>query len=176
METCSPIFCMYIFFKIYLQWIYWTLFFYCTLFLNFLPVTPPEPKLFYFYYNMSNILVVTCAHCNLFVGSMLRLTLSLANVAPTLISLEENIQEYFKVSLRELSCCICVLSYGSMWVCELGYLSYYLNKVIVRFLFAHRQNVAKYDHVLNLVVWTTWVNHASSFVIYKSHMSYFTLQ
>jgi hypothetical protein len=97
-------------------------------------------------------------------------------VAPTLISVEENIQEYFKVSLQPLSCCICVLSYGSMGVCELSYLSYYLNKVIVRFLFAQVQNVAKYGHVLNLVVWTTGVIHASSFVINKSHMSYFTLQ
>ena len=56
-------------------------------------------KLFYFYYNMSNILVATCAHCDLFVGSVFRPTLSIANVAPTLIFVEENIQEYFKVSL-----------------------------------------------------------------------------
>ena len=62
----------------------------------------------------SNILVATCAHCDLFVGYVFRLTLSLVDVAPTLISIEENIQEYFKVSLRPLSCCICVLSYGSM--------------------------------------------------------------
>jgi hypothetical protein len=75
---------------------------------------PLKPKLFYFNYNMSNILVAMCAHCNLFVGSKFWLRLSLAEVVLTLISLEENIQEYFKVSLRELSCCICVLSYGSM--------------------------------------------------------------
>ena len=73
------------------------------------------PKLFYFYYNMSNILVATCAHYDLFVGSVFRLTLSLGDVAPTPISVEENIQEYFKVSLRPLSCCILFCHMG---VCE----------------------------------------------------------
>ena len=64
---------------------------------------------------MSNVLVTMCAHCDIFVGSVFRLTLSLVDVAPTLISVEENIQEYFKVSLRPLSCCILFCHMG---VCE----------------------------------------------------------
>jgi hypothetical protein len=36
----NPLFYMYIFYKIYLQWIYWTLFFYRTLFYDFRQWTP----------------------------------------------------------------------------------------------------------------------------------------
>ena len=48
------------------------------------------PKFFDSYYNMSNILVAMCAHCDLFVGSVFRLTLSYANVEPIII-VEDNI-------------------------------------------------------------------------------------
>ena len=57
-----------------------------------------------------------------FVDYVFRLTLSLADGAPRLIFVEENIQEYFKVSLRPLSCvhvqvvCMCVSWYGNIWV------------------------------------------------------------
>ena len=56
------------------------------------------------YYDMSNILVAMCAHGDLFASCVFRLTLSLADVAPRLKSVEENMQEYFKVSLWPLSC------------------------------------------------------------------------
>jgi hypothetical protein len=69
----------------------------------------------------------------------------------------------------------CVLSYGSMWV-ELSIILYYSNKYIMRILFGPQQNVTKYGHVLNLVVWMMGVIQASSFEIHKSHMPYFTLQ
>ena len=115
-----------------------------------------------------------------FVDYVFRLTLSLADGAPRLIFVEENIQEYFKVSLRPLSwvhvqvVCMCDLWYGSIWV--ESYLLYYSNKVIMRFLFGRWQNVAKYGHDLNLVVWLTGAIQGSSFEIHKSHMPYFTLQ
>jgi hypothetical protein len=48
------------------------------------------PKFFDSYYNMSNIPVAMCAHCDLFVGSVFRLTLSYANVEPVII-VEDNI-------------------------------------------------------------------------------------
>jgi hypothetical protein len=39
-----------------------------------------------------------------------------------------------------------------------------------------QQDVAKYGHVWNLLVWTTRVIHVSSFVIHISNVSYITLQ
>ena len=64
------------------------------------------PKFFDSYYNMLNIPGAMCAHCDFFIGSVFRLRLSYANVEPRLIIVEENIQDYFKVSLRLPSCCM----------------------------------------------------------------------
>ena len=49
----------------------------------------------------------------------------------------------------------------------------YLDKVTVRFAFGWRQNVAKYGHVLNLVVWTAGIIYALRFVIHNLHMPYY---
>ena len=48
--------------------------------------------------------------------------------------------------------CMCILSYGSISA-ELSII--FLEQVLVTFVFGWRQNVAKYGHVWNLVVWTT---------------------
>ena len=65
---------------------------------------------------MSNIPMAMCAHCNVFVGSVFRLTLSQANVEPRLIFVEENIQgeptTTFVLNVQVV--CMCVLSYKSL--------------------------------------------------------------
>ena len=63
------------------------------------------PKFFDSYYNMSNIPVHVYVIV-IFLLAMCLGSLSFANVEPKLIFIEENIQEYFKVSLQPLSCCM----------------------------------------------------------------------
>jgi hypothetical protein len=78
------------------------------------------PKFFDSYYNMSNILVAVCAHCDFYVGCVFRLKLSLADLASRLISIQDNIQEIlqgeptttFMLNVQVIG--FCVLSYGSM--------------------------------------------------------------
>jgi hypothetical protein len=61
------------------------------------------PKFFEPFYNMS-IILVNVYLVVIFLLAMCLGSLSFANVVPKLIYVEENIQEYFKVSLQPLSC------------------------------------------------------------------------
>ena len=51
-----------------------------------------------------------------------------------------------------------ILNFQVVCMCD------YLDKVTVRFAFCWRQNIAKYGHVLNLVVWMVGIIYALRFV------------